>query len=61
MSAITPEGDRLLRSNEVTLCAISDQSALRQNTSLFDHLVGGVQQADWHSETHRFRRLEVDR
>jgi len=29
----TPESDRLLRSGEMTLCAISDQSALQQKES----------------------------
>ena len=33
----TPESDRLLHCREVTLCAISDQSAVQQ---LFDHFVG---------------------
>jgi hypothetical protein len=36
----TPNSDRLLRRREVTLCAISDQSAVQQNCGLFDHLVG---------------------
>src|SRR6516164_4137121 len=31
-----PESDRLLQRREMTLCAISDQSALQQN-SVFDH------------------------
>jgi hypothetical protein len=34
----TPESDRLLRCRELTLCAISDQSALQQKT-LFDTLI----------------------
>jgi hypothetical protein len=39
----TPESDRLLHCREVTLCAISDQSAVQQNRPLFDHLVGAHQ------------------
>jgi hypothetical protein len=35
----TPNSDRLLRCHEVTLRAISDQSALQQEAGLFDHLV----------------------
>ena len=30
----TPESDRLLRCREMTLCAISDQSALQQDASI---------------------------
>ena len=37
----TPKSDRLLRCREMTLCAISDRSALQQNYALFDNLVGG--------------------
>jgi hypothetical protein len=36
----TPESDRLLQRREMTLCAISDQSAPQQNRTLFDELVG---------------------
>jgi hypothetical protein len=39
----TPESDRLLRRKEMTLCAISDQSAVQQNSASLDHLVGDVQ------------------
>jgi len=37
----TPESDRSLRCREMTLCAVSDRSALQQNYALFDNLVGG--------------------
>ena len=39
-----PQSGRLLRCHEMTLCAITDQSAVQQNTVLFDHLIGTGQQ-----------------
>ena len=36
----TPESDRSLRCREMTLCAISDQSAAQQNGVLFNHFFG---------------------
>ena len=43
----------------VTLCAISDQSALQQN-DLFDHLVGDRQNAWLYGEAERLHGLEVN-
>ena len=35
----TPKSDRLLRGSEMTLCAISDQSAAQQTASLFGRVI----------------------
>ena len=45
---------------ECPLCAKSRYSALRQGTSLFDHLIGDGEHAGWNGKAKCFRRLEVD-
>jgi hypothetical protein len=40
MSALPPIATKLVRRNEVTLCAISGCEQMQQNPCLFDHLVG---------------------
>jgi len=56
----TPESDRLLRRREVTLCAISDQSAAQQKEVLFDHL-SGSEEPRRNGESKRFCSLQIDR
>jgi hypothetical protein len=47
----TPESDRLLRCREMSRWASRDQSALQQNGSLFDHLVGAGEEGFGESQT----------
>jgi hypothetical protein len=54
-----PNSDRLLRSSEVTLCAKSAHSALRQRL-LFDHLVGNGEQRLRNCQPQCLRDLDVD-
>ena len=38
----------------------SDQSAVQQNSELFDHIVGATEQQRWHVEVQRLGGLEID-
>jgi hypothetical protein len=55
-----PESDRLLRRREMTLCAISDQSAVQQNGSLIDHLVGAAKERERDGDAERLGGFQID-
>jgi hypothetical protein len=54
------DSDHSRYESELTLWAISDQSAPQQKSSLFDHLVGQRKQSGRHVETEGLRGLTVD-
>jgi hypothetical protein len=56
----TPDATKLLRSSEMTRCAITGREQMQQTTSLFDHLVGDAEQLIWHFDAERLGGLEVD-
>jgi hypothetical protein len=59
MSALPPKADIVHGGGHVRFVPIAD-SRTATNSRLFDHLVGGVQQASWHAEAQRLGGFEVD-
>ena len=60
MSRFTPESGHWNLAVKCPLCAKSGHSALRQGTSLFDHLVGASEQCGRYVEAERLGSLEID-
>src|SRR5215472_3085674 len=59
MSAIPPKADIRWSDWNIRFVPKAD-SCTATNSRLFDHLVGGVQQANWYAETQRLGGFEVD-
>ena len=59
MSALPPKADISGRQFDVRFVPKAD-SCTATNSRLFDHLVGGVQQATWQVEAQRLGGSEVD-
>jgi hypothetical protein len=46
MSASLPDATKLLRSSEMTRCAITGREQSQQTAQLFDHLIGAGEQRE---------------